>query len=73
MDILRAKYQQRGTLHVFGLACDDEHHLEDSDLPQHVQHWQQLYYNTIRYVMQLTLRAQAARVQLLCEKGSYRR
>ena len=36
--ILRAEYQQRGTLHVFGLACDDEHNLEDSDLPQDVQH-----------------------------------
>ena len=45
--ILCAEYQQRGTLHIFGLACDDEHHLEDSDLPQDVQHWQQLYYNNL--------------------------
>ena len=39
-DILRAEYQQRDALHIFWLACDDEHHPEDSDLPQDVQHWQ---------------------------------
>ena len=43
--VLHAEYQQRGTLHIFGLACDDEHHLEDSDLLQDVQRWQQWYYN----------------------------
>ena len=39
---LHVEYQQRGILHIFELACDDEHHLEDSDLPRDVQ---QSYYN----------------------------
>ena len=44
INILRAEYKQRGTLHIFGLVCDDEHHLEDRDFII-TSHWQQSYYN----------------------------